>query len=567
MQVNNQYYHTIWLKEDDTRVVQVIDQRYLPHQFVIEDLTSVEDVIRAIKDMHIRGAGLIGVTAAYGMYLATLTSPKDGFDGYINNVAQELQSTRPTAINLAWAVEKQLEAIGSSNNIEGKIQIALKTAEEIKIADIDNCKRIGYNGFKIIEQISKQKNGEVVNILTHCNAGWLAMVDYGTALAPIYEAHKQGIKIHIWVDETRPRNQGAKLTAWELLNQGIPHHIIADNVGGYLMQKGMVDLCIVGADRVTYTGDVANKIGTYLKALAAKENNVPFFVAFPSSTFDWNLKDGINEIPIEERDADEVKYIDGIVNGKIENMLITPKESPAINFGFDITPAKLLTGLITERGICKPNEQDIFNLFPERKKTYEEGYIKFICNWTKSEPLSNESIAEINKWRNKLYNLGLIGAYPNGIGFGNISIRQKNNEFIITGSATGNLKNLDNQHYVLVNNYNIQENMVDCIGPIKASSESLSHAIIYEMSPETNAIIHIHNLKLWEKFINKAPTTNSNISYGTTEMANEIKKMFQKTNLLNEKFIVMGGHIEGIIAFGKTLDEVGNIIINKFNLL
>lgn len=365
MNIGNKHYRTIWLENDKT--IQIIDQRFLPHKFVIENLISVEQVANAIKDMHVRGAGLIGATAGYGMYLATICSPLDKFDDYIENVANTLISTRPTATNLSWAVERQLKNIKLGNTKSERILIAKKTAKDIADDDANFCQQIGVHGYKLIEEISKKKKG-VVNILTHCNAGWLACVDYGSATAPIYLAHDNGIKVHVWVDETRPRNQGAKLTAWELLNHGVPHTVIADNVGGHLMQHGLVDLVIVGSDRTTYTGDVANKIGTYLKALAAFDNNVPFYVGLTSPTFDWNMRDGIIEISIEQRDSNEVKYVQGLLDNKITEVLITPDNSPVVNYAFDVTPARLITGLITERGICQANEESVLKLYPEHRK-------------------------------------------------------------------------------------------------------------------------------------------------------------------------------------------------------
>jgi len=368
MQVKGKKYQTIWLKKDNPTVVQIIDQRPLPHDFVIEDLKNVDEVARAIKDMHVRGAPLIGGTAAYGMYLAMLAiSDLSEVDLQLEQAAQQLKATRPTAVNLAWAVEEQLKAIRSKNKLEQKVAIALKTAQDICENSVARCGNIGHYGLEIIERIHKQKEGAVVNILTHCNAGWLACIDHGTATAPIYAAHQAGIPVHVWVDETRPRNQGARITAWELQEEGVPHTIITDNAGGHLMQHNMVDLVIVGSDRTTVTGDVANKIGTYLKALAAKDNAVPFYVALPSTTFDWSIKDGLKEIPIEQRDATEVKYIQGFVDGKIQNVLLTPTESPAANYAFDVTPAHLVTGLITERGVCAANEEAILDLFPEKK--------------------------------------------------------------------------------------------------------------------------------------------------------------------------------------------------------
>ncbi len=368
MNVNGKHYRTIWVKEGDESVIKIIDQRNLPHEFIVEDLTSVDEVASAIKEMHVRGAGLIGATAGYGMYIATLEAPQnDSFESYLIESGEKLKATRPTAINLAWAVKRQLTAIKNGNSIKKKISIALKTANEIADEDAEFCKRIGEHGLIKIEETSKRKNGKPVNILTHCNAGWLAFVDYGSATAPIYAAFDKGIKVHVWVDETRPRNQGARLTAWELGQHGVPHTVIPDNVGGHLMQHGLVDMVIVGTDRTTHTGDVANKIGTYLKALAAKDNNVPFYVALPSSTFDWEMKDGVKEIPIEERGKEEVKYIQGLSDCEIKKVLLTPENSHATNYAFDVTPSRLVTGLITERGVCKANKKSVLDLYPEHR--------------------------------------------------------------------------------------------------------------------------------------------------------------------------------------------------------
>ena len=383
MKVKGKNYTSIWLKEEDEKIVQIIDQRSLPHEFIIEDLKNVNDTAKAIKEMHVRGAPLIGTTAAFGMYLAALEAEKkleekkenneakkektdelDEFNLFIQKAAEKLIETRPTAIDLEWAVKKQLEKINRKNSIEDKKITALKNAKNIANTSAEQCKKIGEFGFKIIKEISEKKR-DTVNILTHCNAGWLACVDYGTATAPIYKAFEEGIDLHVWVDETRPRNQGARLTAWELLQQGIKHSVIVDNAGGHLMQKGMVDLCIVGTDRTTFTGDVANKIGTYLKALAAKDNNIPFYVALPSSTIDWELREG-KEIPIEERDENEVKWIQVFHSGQMKKVLLTPEQSPARNYAFDVTPRRLITGLITERGICQANEKSILDLFPEK---------------------------------------------------------------------------------------------------------------------------------------------------------------------------------------------------------
>jgi methylthioribose-1-phosphate isomerase len=371
MNVNGKHYRTIWLKQDDPQVVQIIDQQVLPHEFRIVDLKTVDELAYAIKAMVVRGAGLIGATAGYGMYLAALHAPRhdrEAFLAYAKAEGDKLIATRPTAVNLEWAVRRQLKAIEAAGDSEAMIDAALLTANAIADEDADFCRRIGEHGVAIIDEISRRKNGETVNILTHCNAGWLAFVDYGTATAPIYAAFERGIKVHVWVDETRPRNQGASLTAWELGQHGVSHTVIADNVGGHLMQHGMVDMVITGTDRTTYTGDVANKIGTYLKALAAKDNHVPFYVALPSSTFDWQMRDGVKEIPVEERGSDEVKYMRGLHNGEVVSVLITPENSPAANYGFDVTPARLVTGLITERGICAASEEGVLALYPEHKR-------------------------------------------------------------------------------------------------------------------------------------------------------------------------------------------------------
>jgi methylthioribose-1-phosphate isomerase len=370
MKVDGKHYNTIWIKPNDDSVIQIIDQRWLPHRFVIENLTTVEQAAIAIKDMHVRGAPLIGVTAAYGMYLAALSASDEtesNFMRILDETADLLRSSRPTAVNLFWALDRQMKGLRSINgDVAERIQIILEFADEIAAEELESCRLIGEHGVGLIKSISQAKSGETVNILTHCNAGWLACVDYGTATSPIYLAHDNGIKVHVWVDETRPRNQGARLTAWELGQHGVPHTIVVDNVGGHLMQHDMVDMVITGSDRTLYTGDVANKIGTYLKALAAQDNNVPFYVALPSSTFDWENTDGVAQIPIEERDESEVKNIIGLDEGEIRSVLLAPETSAAANFAFDVTPSRLVTALITERGICDANESGVLGLFPEK---------------------------------------------------------------------------------------------------------------------------------------------------------------------------------------------------------
>ena len=355
MKIEGKEYRTIWFENNN---VKIIDQTKLPHQFIIKDLKTVKDAINAIKVMEVRGAPLIGATAAYGLVLSILENNDQSF---LKQSAENLINSRPTAINLKWAVDRMMNKLSGVNS-DKILDIALNEAKEICEEDVKFCENIGLNGLKIIEEIyNKKKN--TVNILTHCNAGWLATINWGTATSPIYHAHKKGIPVHVWVDETRPRNQGANLTSYELNEEEVPNTIVSDNTGGILMQRGEVDMCIVGTDRTLSTGDVANKIGTYLKALAAHDNNVPFYVALPSSTIDWNIKD-FKEIPIEERNSEELSHIEGIdEKGNIKKVQIYPKKSKSMNLAFDITPAKYVTGLITEKGVCEASEKGLKELF------------------------------------------------------------------------------------------------------------------------------------------------------------------------------------------------------------
>jgi methylthioribose-1-phosphate isomerase len=360
MLVSGKPYRTLWMPDAGT--VRIIDQRRLPWSFELADLQSVAQVADAIRDMAVRGAGLIGATAGYGIALAAREA---GTMQELETLAASLIQTRPTAVNLSWAVNRQLTAIRSAHFAQ-RIEVARAEAENIADEDAAACQAIGQHGLALIQAIAAKKLGQVVNVLTHCNAGWLAFVDHGSATAPIYAAQAAGIPVHVWVDETRPRNQGARLTAWELAEQGVPHTVIADNTGGHLMQQGLVDLVITGADRVTRTGDVANKIGTYLKALAAKDNGIPFYVALPSSTLDLSLKDGVRDIPIEQRGGDELTHIEGLTSsGQTATFRIIPAASKVANYAFDVTPARLITALITENGICAADEEAIVALHPE----------------------------------------------------------------------------------------------------------------------------------------------------------------------------------------------------------
>ena len=370
MKVDGESFRTVWLPSDQRTVVSIIDQRLLPFRFEVAELTSVAEVVVAIKDMWVRGAGCIGATAAYGMWLAVNQSIKaEDFEESLLVLAENLRGARPTAVNLSWAVDRMLSTVSKAEGVSEKLIAARQEAERIADEDVAACRSIGEHGLALIREISERKRGEPVNVLTHCNAGWLAFVDHGSATAPVYAAHDAGVPIHVWVDETRPRNQGARLTAWELAGHGVSHEVIVDNAGGHLMQKGKVDIVITGTDRTTYTGDVANKIGTYLKALAAKDCGVPFYVALPSSTFDWNTPDGMTDVPIEERNPDEVSFVEGICDGKELRVGILPEGSPAYNPAFDVTPARLVNGLITERGICRANKDSILELFPEKRKS------------------------------------------------------------------------------------------------------------------------------------------------------------------------------------------------------
>ena len=368
MIVKGKTYQSIWLDEAD--VIRFINQQILPFEFRVDGINNSAGVVSAISEMKLRGAPLIGAAAALGIYLACLEAsksvPAQKQLEYIFERSREIKEARPTAVNLAWAVERVMKALDRKKP-EDLARFARE--EALHIIDIEKMSslRIGQHGVPLLLEIYENKKPEPLNILTHCNAGWLACIDYGTATAPVYMAHDMGMPVHVWVDETRPRLQGARLTAWELGQHGVPHTVITDNEGGHLMQKGRVDLVLVGSDRTTRRGDVANKIGTYLKALAAHDNSIPFYVALPSSSIDFSIVDGLKEIAIERRGDDEIRFIQGHSEGGLHEIGITPGDSPVSNHGFDITPGRLVTGLITEKGICRANEKDILGLFPEMK--------------------------------------------------------------------------------------------------------------------------------------------------------------------------------------------------------
>ena len=374
MNTARENFRTIWLHPEDPAAVQIIDQRRLPHRYEVVDLLSHADGAIAIRDMLVRGAPLIGATAAWSLYLAALeacSSAKslDRQIEFIRSAAETLAATRPTAVNLRWGIERMLSVLADVSDSEAMVAKLRTEAEAICEEDVAISRSIGKHGADLLASIAERKDGEPVNILTHCNAGALATINWGTATAPMYVAQERGIPIHVWVDETRPRNQGSQLTAWELAQSGIPHTVIVDNAGGHLMQHGRVDICITGTDRTTRSGDVANKIGTYLKALAARDNGIPFYVALPSTTIDWTISDGVRDIPIEERDAKEITHVSGLDGDAIREVRVVPEDSPVRNDAFDVTPARLVTGLITERGVCEASEEGLAGLFPERAGT------------------------------------------------------------------------------------------------------------------------------------------------------------------------------------------------------
>jgi len=368
MRIADTHYQSIWLDPENPEQVRTFDQRKLPFEVEIVTLRTPEEACEAIRSMLVRGAPLIGATGAFGLYLAAVqcADPLKASEE-LSRWKALLGATRPTAVNLHWALDRVYHAIQHETDLLSMRTAALNAVERILAEEVYMSRKIGEYGLEIIREISGRKAGAPVNILTHCNAGWIACIDYGTATAPVYLAQEEGIAVHVWVDETRPRNQGARLTAWELSENGIPHRLITDNAGGHLMQHGLVDMVIVGTDRTTRSGDVANKIGTYLKALAAHDNNIPFYVALPSSTIDWQIRDGLKEIPIEERSEDEVLFAEGWDGEKIVQVRVTDQATRAVNHGFDVTPARLITGLITERGICAASESALLQLFPEKR--------------------------------------------------------------------------------------------------------------------------------------------------------------------------------------------------------
>lgn len=574
MKINGTAYRTIWAEADTLRV---IDQRVLPHRFEILTLHTLADVCLAICNMTVRGAGLIGATAGYGMWLAAQEAAQQtrslpDFLEHMERAGKQLMATRPTAVNLAVAVQRQLRVqrqLATQNQL-GKLTEAESLAEACRVArakaetiadeDADFCKRLGQHGVAVLLALHAQHPERPLHILTHCNAGWLAFVDFGSALSPVYAAHDMGIPVHVWVDETRPRNQGASLTAFELSRHGVPHSVIADNAGGHLMRQGMVDVVITGADRVARNGDAANKIGTYLKALAACDNNVPFYIALPSSTFDFALAHG-DSIPIEERHGDEVSFIAGLLpDGTMVEVRLCPPESPARNWAFDVTPARLITGLITERGVCPATEAAILGLFPEHNP---QGKILFRVEHRQS-PLGDEVpaclVKNLDTQRTRLHKAQLIGVLPNDVGFGNISVRL-NNGFVITGSATGAPRELGPEGYAVVEICFPDENRVVSHGPAKPSSESMTHSAIYTAKPAVGSVAHAHAPALFQKLLaGNCPRTAESATYGTPLMARAVAELLD--TLPETGFFITPGHPDGIFAFAPTPEATAQILLN-----
>jgi methylthioribose-1-phosphate isomerase len=559
MNVRGKPRRSIWLDSD---VVKVIDQRHLPHRLVIESLRTCEACAVAVRDMHVRGAGLIGVTAGFGVWLAARAAERRGLGSRariaaITRAVERLVATRPTAVNLAWAAARVAAVGPSSEPMRGE---ALAILSE----DVEMSRRIGMHGLPLIRRIAARRRGEPVNVMTHCNAGWLAFVDYGTATAPIYLAHDAGIRVHVWVSETRPRNQGAKLTAWELRAHGVPHTVIADNAAGHLMQHGQVDLVIVGADRVTRTGYAANKIGTYLKALAARDNRVPFYVAVPSSTFDRTLDDGVREIPIEERGGEEVTRMDGWSGGRVREVRITPRESRAVNYGFDVTPPRLITRLITDRGLCRPNAAAIRALFAEPRTALRsaapanragEGVIKFQCVRTPGVVRAAD-VRGLRSVRAALRRVRLIGVDGDGVAYGNLSRRVgRGARFVISATGTGALQGLAPEHFVRVERCDLARNRVWCRGARDASAESMTHAAVYAADPRIGAVLHVHDAALWKRLMtSEIPRTPRSAAYGTPAIARAVRDVVRSGGRTSG-VVVMGGHEDGLIAYGRTPGE------------
>lgn len=575
MKIDGIWYRTIWEEHGEVRI---IDQRALPHHLRIVTLGTVLDACVAIRDMAVRGAGLIGATAGWGMWLAAREAPDSNFDDWMLEAAASLAATRPTASNLRRAVERQLAAMAHEDTPLEKRRAAHRVAMALADEDAMFCQRIGEHGLELIRQCYERRcaRGEsdpTVHVLTHCNAGWLAFVDYGSALSPVYAAHDEGIPVHVWVDETRPRNQGANLTAFELAAHGVPHDLVVDNAGGHLMQHGLVDMVIVGADRVTRRGDVANKIGTYLKAVAARDNRVPFYVALPSTTFDFSMDDGLAEIPIEERSGEEVRLVSGALqNGEVQTVQICPDATPARNWAFDVTPARLITGLLTERGICLATEEDILRLYPEESvsaREAKEGVVRY-CAQHEVCLLNSEEEAltfDLSTVRTVFHDMGLIGEYAEGVSYGNISRRMGiDGRFIITGTGTGASRHLGVDGFAVVDRWIAEENRVESHGPCRPSSEAMTHGAIYAARPDAGCVIHVHSPQMFHTLLaGTIPRTPKGVAYGTPAMAAAVMEVV--ASMPEAGLFVTAGHEDGVFAFAPSVEEAAQCLLDQIAAL
>ena len=566
MLIDGTHYRTIWPSQDGESVC-IIDQRHLPFAVEFETIRTWQEMVAAIRDMHLRGAPLIGAAAGYGVYLACLElagQQADAFDAGLERAMAELDAARPTAVNLRWALDRQRASLSKAATTEEKTTAARQTADAIAEEDAAICAELGRRGADLLARIAENKQGQPVNVLTHCNAGWLATVDYGTVTAVIYEAASRGIPLHVWVDETRPRNQGA-LTSWELTQNGVANTVICDNAGGHLMQHGLVDLVLVGTDRTARNGDVANKIGTYLKALAARDNNVPFYVALPSPSYDASMPEGVGAIPIEERDPDEVLAVRGEADGAVRGVRLYAEGTAAANFAFDVTPARLITGYVTELGVFGADE------LADRLAGPSEGTIKFkVGEHRRTLPLDRDEYAMVEEYRDRLWKLGLVGfSEAAGYGYGNISARRAAGGFLISGTQTGHKPTLDGSDYVIVDRWDFAANTVHCTGPCLPSSEALSHAALYQRR-EIGAVIHVHSAPLWCALMHADVLfTEEHIPYGSEMLYTRLTELIvDATPRPSVPFLlVMRGHEDGVFSAGATMEEAFRVIEEQVSAL
>jgi S-methyl-5-thioribose-1-phosphate isomerase len=531
MKVQGKDYRTVWMENS---LIYFIEQTLLPFRFKISEAKDYNSTCLAIKTMQIRGAGAIGAAAGYALAQAFKAAPENGFWQFVEKAKSEIEATRPTARNLFYATEKVYCAAKQSDN---PVKTAINTAHKIADKDAEDSWKIGEFGNNLIK--------DEYNILTHCNAGWLAFVDYGTALSPIYTAHGSGKKIFVYVDETRPRGQGAKLTAWELNNAGIPHTIIPDSAGAHLMSLDKIDMVLVGADRIAENGDVANKIGTLEKSICAKEYGIPFYVAAPTSTFDLNCKSG-KDIIIEERNEEEVLFTTGLTkNGEIEKILIASPGSKAYNPAFDVTPAKYITGIITEKGIIKPDE-----IQPSKEGNYEG--VKFKTEFLSRKIPEDKRLEKLKYWCKIFHEKNLAPPYPGG-SYGNLSFRIKDKElpFIITGTSIGLKDSLKRDSFVKVENCDLEKRTIYVHGVREPSSESMLHYMIYQKREDINAIFHGHCEEILTQAENlNLPVTLEEESYGSVKLIDSVLKILDSNN-----FILMKNH--GFISLGRSMEEAG----------